>query len=112
MVFVLDSSSSVGRRQFRHELKAIHTIIKRSRDDNKYALVVFSSDAFIKVNFTDKLTALKKVIRVPFTPGKTNIQKGLLLAKQLFQDAGKFNISKKNLNKVSQFVTKAPRRYI
>ncbi|KAK3752326.1 hypothetical protein QZH41_010346 [Actinostola sp. cb2023] len=99
VVFVLDSSSSVGRRQFSHELKAIHTIMKRSREENKYAVVEFSSDAFVKLNFTDKWKAMKQVNKIRYIPGKTNIQKGLSLARELFLDA-KSNITKGAQNKV------------
>lgn len=99
MVFVLDSSSSVGRRQFLHEVKAIHTIIKRSTDDNKYAAVVFSTDAFIRLNFTDKMTALRKITEIRYIPGRTNIQKGLLLARELFHDL-KSNTRKNAAKKV------------
>ncbi|XP_031563743.1 collagen alpha-4(VI) chain-like isoform X2 [Actinia tenebrosa] len=99
IVFVLDSSSSVGRRHFQQEVKAIHTMVAKSRDDNRYGIVVFSTDAFIQMNFADKRTTLKKLKKVPFIPGRTNIQKGLLLAKTLFEDP-ESNKTKGALNKV------------
>jgi hypothetical protein len=75
-------------------------MVGKARDDNQYAAVVFSTDAFIKMNFADKWTTMKKIRKVPYIPGRTNIQKGLLLARELLIDP-ESNKTKEAYNKVT-----------
>lgn len=77
VVFVLDSSASVGAKDFKNGVMALQTLITRAKDSTKYAGVTFATVANITFNFTDPLDAMKLIGQVKYRPGMTNTQHAL-----------------------------------
>ncbi|KAK3715035.1 hypothetical protein QZH41_002684 [Actinostola sp. cb2023] len=77
VVFVLDSSASVGSKEFKNSVLALQTLITRAQDDTLYAGVTFSTTANVTFNFTDPLDAMKHIGQIIYDPGMTNTQEAL-----------------------------------
>lgn len=75
--FVLDSSGSVGSKEFKNAILALQTLITRAKDDTLYAGIAFSTTANVTFNFTNPLKAMKKLGKTVYVPGKTNTQEAL-----------------------------------
>ncbi|XP_031571673.1 integrin alpha-D-like [Actinia tenebrosa] len=77
VVFVLDSSGSVGSKEFKNALLALQTLITRAKNDTLYAGITFSTTANITYNFTYPIQAMKNLGKTVYIPGRTNTQEAL-----------------------------------
>ncbi|XP_032221860.1 uncharacterized protein LOC5520805 [Nematostella vectensis] len=77
VVFVLDSSASVGVKDYKNGILALQTLITRAKEDTRYAGITFSTEANITFYFTDPLDAMKGLGGITYAPGMTNTQAAL-----------------------------------
>lgn len=82
VVFLLDSSASVGAKEFKDAVLALQTLITRAKDDTVYAGITFSTTANITFSFTDPLDAMKHIGQIKYRPGLTNTQGALELCRE------------------------------
>jgi Mg-chelatase subunit ChlD len=77
VVFLLDSSGSVGLKEFRNSILALQTLVTRAKTDTLYAGITFSTVANVTFNFTRPLDAMKHIGKTHYVPGMTNTQQAL-----------------------------------
>lgn len=82
VVFMLDSSASVGGQDFKNAVMALQTLITRAKDSTLYAGVTFSSTANVTFNFTNPLDAMKHIGKITYVPGLTNTQEALHVCRE------------------------------
>ncbi|KAK3083543.1 hypothetical protein FSP39_025167 [Pinctada imbricata] len=91
IVFVLDSSSSVGEKNFNSMLDFVQALLEElssGNNRNKFAMVTYSTDvnlifSFSRYSDTSSLTSAVSTVR--YTPGSTNTAGGLRSAFELLQ---------------------------
>ena len=78
VVYLVDSSRSIRRRDFRKGLRAVKLLTRKARrDSNVFAAITFSTDAEVSFNFTNQRDAEDKLMKLPYMRGKTNTQLAL-----------------------------------
>ncbi|KXJ19100.1 collagen alpha-1(XXII) chain [Exaiptasia diaphana] len=82
VVFLLDSSSSVGKKEFRNAVLALQTLITRAKDDTVYAGITFATTANVTFTFTNPLDAMKHIGQIKYRPGLTNTQEALEICRE------------------------------
>ena len=82
IVFLIDSSNSLGRRPFRQGLRALRKLTSRGRPTNRYAAVKFSSEAHVEFNFTSPSDAVERLRRVKHARNMTNTQAALRICRE------------------------------
>ena len=76
LVFVLDTSGSIGSENFTNAKKSIENIVSSLRiGPNKVAVITFSTDVTLLFNLNthrDNATLIKAIREIPYTGGLTN----------------------------------------
>ncbi|XP_032227508.1 uncharacterized protein LOC116610940 [Nematostella vectensis] len=87
VAFLLDTSTSVRRRNFELAKRALIEITDRGMKNTSYAAITYSKYAKLEFNFTRYPDAKDKLLNIKYRPGNTNTQEALHMAlKQLFEN--------------------------
>lgn len=87
IIYVIDSSSSISRAEFRKGIKAIQTLIDKSAPETKHAAITVADEARPIFTFTSADEASQKLEELERTGGKTNMQEALEKSLRMFQDS-------------------------
>ena len=78
VVFVVDASNSIRKRDFYRGVKALQRLIEKARPNTHFAAITFSDKAEVTFDFTDPETAKYNMDqRIRFIGHKTNTQEAL-----------------------------------
>lgn len=79
-IFLIDSSSSVNRLNFKRGIHALKRLVDRGLPDSYYAAITFANDARLEFGFVNKNTAKLLLHKVKYRRGRTNTQAALRMA--------------------------------
>ncbi|XP_032223549.1 cuticlin-6 [Nematostella vectensis] len=82
VVYLIDSSNSLGQRNFTIALNALKLLTSKSRPGTRFAAITFADTARISFPFTTRKEAYRQLSKVPFIAGTTNTQEALNLAQR------------------------------
>lgn len=88
IIYIIDSSSSISRAEFRKGIKAIQMLIDRGAPDTLHAAITVANHAHAVFTFTSGDKANEKLEKLQRIGGKTNMQEALEKSLQMFQDPG------------------------
>uniref|UniRef100_A0AC34GFE7 VWFA domain-containing protein n=1 Tax=Panagrolaimus sp. ES5 TaxID=591445 RepID=A0AC34GFE7_9BILA len=95
LIFIVDSSGSIGSHDFELARSFIVSIINNSREDsnNRVGIVRFSTSAVLISSLTyDMDNATEIVENMYYDAGSTNIQAGLDMANEMFMSDGRIEV--------------------
>ena len=88
IIYIIDSSSSISRAEFRKGIKAIQMLIDRGAPDTLHAAITVANHAHAVLAFTSGDKANEKLEKLQRIGGKTNMQEALEKSLRMFQDPG------------------------
>ena len=78
VIFVVDASNSIRKRDFNRGVKALRQVIDKARPNTHFAAITFSDKAEVAFDFTDPKTAKHNLYhKISFIGHKTNTQEAL-----------------------------------
>ena len=51
VIYIIDSSWSIGRRKFYQGIRALRQLMSKGRPDTQYAAITYSTNAMLQFNF-------------------------------------------------------------
>lgn len=88
IIYIIDSSSSISRAEFRKGIKAIQILIDRGAPETMHAAITVANHAQPFFTFTSGEKANEKLETLERTGGKTNMQEALEKTLKMFQNPG------------------------
>ncbi|XP_048579052.1 collagen alpha-1(VII) chain [Nematostella vectensis] len=85
MIFLLDSSLSIGKSGFKRQVYAVRSIIRNCPANSRFAAIGFSTSANVSFNFTSARDADKLLQQFQYIGAMTNTQKALQQAMNMFR---------------------------
>ena len=86
IIYVIDSSSSITRAEFRKGIEAIQMLIDRGVPETKHAAMTVASEAKLIFSFTSAENAAQELTKLQKTGGKTNMQEALEKSLNVFRN--------------------------
>jgi len=86
IIYVIDSSSSISKAEFRKGIKAIQILIDRGAPGTKHAAITVANDAQPVFTFISGEKASEKLENLERSGGKTNMQEALEKSLKMFQN--------------------------
>lgn len=88
LIYVIDSSSSINRAEFRKGIKAIQMLIHKGAPETLHAAITVATHAHPAFTFTSGEKANEELEKLQRTGGKTNMQEALEKSLQMFKNPG------------------------
>ena len=86
IIYIIDSSSSISRAEFRKGIKAIQMLIDKGARDSLHAAITVANQAHPVFTFSSVEKANEKLEKLQRTGGKTNMQEALEKSLRMFQN--------------------------
>lgn len=86
IIYIIDSSSSISRAEFRKGIKAIQMLIDKGARDSLHAAITVANQAHPVFTFSSVEKANQKLEKLQRTGGKTNMQEALEKSLRMFQN--------------------------
>ena len=85
IIYVIDSSSSISRFEFRKGIQAIQILVDRAAPESLHAVIAVASRAHVIFSFTSGAVAKRNLETLQRMGGKSNMQEALHQCDQLFR---------------------------